>query len=74
MALSERRESKGLKRSRTRRPFEAALPGSAEAVRRQAWARLIRRTFEVDPMVCPRCKVEMEVVARITEPAARATG
>jgi hypothetical protein len=50
-------------------PLEAALPGSAEAVRRQAWARLIRRVFEVDPMVCPRCKIEMEVVALITEPA-----
>ena len=50
-------------------PLEAALPGSAEAVRRQAWARLIRRVFEVNPMVCPRCQIEMEVVALITEPA-----
>ncbi len=50
-------------------PLEAALPGSAEAVRRQAWARLIRRVFEVNPMVCPRCQLEMEAVALITEPA-----
>ena len=50
-------------------PLEAALPGSAEAVRRQAWARLIRRVFEVDPMMCPRCQIEMEVVALIHQPA-----
>ena len=49
--------------------LEPALPGSAEAVRRQAWARLIRRVFEVDPMMCLRCKIAMEVVALITEPA-----
>ena len=46
-----------------------ARPGSAEALRRQAWARLIRKVFEVDPLLCPRCQVEMAVVAWITEPA-----
>jgi len=30
---------------------------------------LIRRVFEVNPMLCPRCQIEMEVVALITEPA-----
>ena len=39
-----------------------APPGSAEALRRQAWARMLRKVFEVDPLVCPRCGVEMEVV------------
>ena len=52
--------------------FEDALdstaPGSAQALRRQAWARMLRKVFEVDPMVCPRCSVEMEVVAWITKP------
>jgi hypothetical protein len=45
-----------------------ARPGSAEAIRRQAWARMIKKVFEVDPLVCLRCKVEMTVVAWITEP------
>ena len=45
-----------------------ARPGSAEALRRQAWARLIRKVFEVDPLLCPLCQVEMVVVAWITEP------
>jgi len=49
-----------------------APPGSAEALRRQAWARMLRKVFEVDPLVCPRCRregrtVEMEVVAWITD-------
>ena len=47
-----------------------ARPGSVEAIRRQAWARLIKKVFEVDPLACPRCGAEMVVVAWIHEPAA----
>lgn len=39
-------------------------------IRRQAWARLIKKVFEVDPLACPRCGAEMVVVAWIHEPAA----
>ena len=39
-----------------------APPGSSEARRRQAWARMLREVFEVDPLLCPRCGVEMEIV------------
>ena len=46
-----------------------APPGSSEARRRQAWARMIRKVFEVDPLLCPRCGVEMEIVAWITKPS-----
>jgi hypothetical protein len=46
-----------------------ALPGSPEARRRSAWARLLKRVFEVDPLLCPRCKTEMLVVAWITDAA-----
>jgi len=35
-----------------------APPGSAEALRRQAWARMLRKVFEVEPLVCPRCRQE----------------
>ena len=50
-----------------------APPGSVEALRRQAWARMLRKVFEVEPLVCPRCRregrtVEMEVVALILDP------
>ena len=29
---------------------------------------MIRRVYEVDPLVCPRCGAEMRVIAFITEP------
>jgi hypothetical protein len=30
---------------------------------------MIRRVYEVDPLVCPRCGGEMRVVGFITEPS-----
>ena len=36
--------------------------------RRQSWARLLRRILEVDPLLCPRCQVEMKIVSVITDP------
>ena len=40
-----------------------------EAIRKakRRWAELLRRIFEVDPLVCPRCGDEMRIVALITE-------
>ncbi len=35
---------------------------------RRRWAQLIRRIFEVDPLVCPRCGATMRIIAFITEP------
>ena len=35
--------------------------------RRRSWARLMRRIFEVDPLLCPQCGVEMRFVAVIQE-------
>jgi len=52
-----------------REPSSPAVPGSSEAARRSAWARMLRRVFEVEPLVCPRCQVEMEIVSWITRPA-----
>ncbi len=40
-------------------------PG-ARALRR-SWAQLIKRIYEVDPLVCPSCGAEMKVIAFITE-------
>ena len=39
---------------------------SARALRR-SWAQLIKRIYEVDPLVCPTCGSEMKVIAFITE-------
>jgi hypothetical protein len=37
--------------------------------RRRSWARLMRKILEVDPLLCPKCGVEMKIVAVITDPA-----
>jgi hypothetical protein len=36
---------------------------------RRRWANLVRRVYETDPLVCPRCGAEMRVVGFITQPA-----
>ena len=36
--------------------------------RRAAWARLIVRVYEVDPLICDRCGSPMRVLAIITDP------
>ena len=39
----------------------------APSPRRQSWRRLIKKLFEVDPVLCPKCLVEMKIVAVITQ-------
>ncbi len=34
---------------------------------RSAWARLIRKTYEVYPLVCPRCQHTMRIIAFIED-------
>jgi hypothetical protein len=41
---------------------------SERAALRRRWANLIRRVYEADPLVCPRCGAEMRVVSFITDP------
>ena len=42
---------------------------SAFANRAKAtWARLIRKVYEADPLVCPKCKGPMRVIALIDDP------
>ena len=38
----------------------------ARALRR-SWAQLIKRIYEVDPLVCPKCGGEMRIIAFITD-------
>ena len=33
----------------------------------KGWAEMIRKVYEVDPMVCPKCGGTMKVIAFITE-------
>jgi hypothetical protein len=44
-------------------------PGSDFAARaKAAWARLIRKMYEADPLECPKCKGPMQVMALIEDP------
>lgn len=57
----------------TRTPSSAVarvVENLSELARRAkaAWARLIRKGYEVDPIECPRCKGSMRVIALIEEP------
>jgi len=69
-------------RGKRRLREEAACPsgdGQAPSVRakkdqgpdaralRRSWAKLIKRIYEIDPLVCPSCGSEMKVIAFITE-------
>ena len=36
---------------------------------RSAWARLIAKVYQTDPLLCPRCGSEMRLIAVITDPA-----
>ena len=66
------------KRKKTRQETEMArldsaaaqpepIPGEVSSLRRR-WAELIRRVYEIDPLVCPKCGSEMRVIGFITEP------
>jgi hypothetical protein len=48
---------------------EPVPPPPERAALRRRRAKLIRRVYEVDPLVCPRCGSEMRIVSFITDPA-----
>ena len=51
-------------------PEDPAIPdGPHRAALRRRGAELIRRVYEVDPLVRPRCGSEMRVIGFITQPA-----
>ena len=37
-------------------------------LRKQSWARLLQKVYEIDPFVCPKCQGSMSVVAIIEDP------
>ncbi len=34
---------------------------------RRGWAEMIRKVYEVDPLICPRCKGKMRIISFITD-------
>jgi hypothetical protein len=37
-------------------------------VARRRWAQLIRRIYEIEPFVCPRCGWRLRIIACLTDP------
>jgi hypothetical protein len=51
-------------------PFVLRMAGEDfKPVSSKGWAEMIRKVYEVDPMICPKCGGSMKVVAFITEDA-----
>jgi hypothetical protein len=51
--------------------YEPLSDGDEEVTvdpRKRAWARLLAKVYEVDPMVCPKCGRDMKVIAVIEDP------
>ena len=44
-------------------------PQGNEKAFRKSWARLIQKIYEVDPLVCPKCKGAMRISSSIEEPS-----
>jgi len=34
---------------------------------RRGWAEMIRKVYEVSPLICPKCQGEMRIIAFITD-------
>lgn len=43
------------------------VPISSDKKSRQAWAKLIQKVYEVDPLKCPKCESSMKVIAIIQD-------
>ena len=68
--------ARGARAKKARLPAGVTLssPGEAPATEfaaraKAAWARLIRKVYEADPLECPQCKGPMRVIALIENPA-----
>ena len=55
--------------SQTEPSPQPSCPSVPQSCCRSAWARLIAKVYEVDPLACPRCSSKMRILAVITQPA-----
>jgi hypothetical protein len=44
-------------------------PQGNEKAFRKSWARLIQKIYEVDPLICPKCKGKMRIISSIEDPS-----
>jgi len=56
-----------VRKAEERAPKPLIIEEECPKIPRRGWAAMIRKVYEVDPMVCPKCGGRMKVVAFITE-------
>jgi hypothetical protein len=59
-------------RGKVRRSGEAAgkliiIEEESRKIPRRGWAEMIRKVYEVDPLVCPKCGGQMRIIAFLTD-------
>ncbi len=45
------------------------MEGELRPIPAKGWAEMIRKVYEVDPMVCPQCGGTMKIIAFLTDDA-----
>jgi len=58
---------RGKVKKATLEAFPLRLVEELRPIPSKGWAEMIRKVYEVDPMLCPRCGGKMKVVAFITD-------
>ena len=48
---------------------DSEMQSASNKASRQSWARLIQKVYEVDPLICPKCRSKMKIIAVITDPS-----
>ncbi len=64
-ALSQNEWTAPLPSSAKTNTDKRAAPSTSS---RANWARLIRKVFEVDPLLCGKCGSEMKIITVVTDP------
>ena len=60
-------KSRGLRKKEAAKGEEAPEVLPARKLTSISWARLIAKVYLDDPLICPRCKGQMKIVAFIEE-------
>jgi hypothetical protein len=67
--------SRGKRKKAHDQAQEAALQGTVEIpspsispALKQRWAQLIKKVYEADPLICPRCGAVMRIITFIDQP------
>jgi hypothetical protein len=47
--------------------FRPIIKEESPRIPRRAWAEMIRRVYEVNPLSCPKCQGEMRIISFLTD-------